>query len=116
MLGWLKANNPADFNQNVLKAVKWLGKQRGGYGGFGSTQSTILALKALIAYTQEHKKAVEPGDLRLSVNDAQVASLGFSGHLSDPLTLQVPDQFAMPPGNNKVRVEVTGKSVFPYTM
>src|SRR5262249_17000637 len=56
MLGWLKANNPSAFNANTLKAVKWVGQQRGGYGGFGSTQSTILTLKALIAYTKANKK------------------------------------------------------------
>ena len=42
MLGWLKLNSPAEFTIPVQKAVKWLGQQRGGYGGFGSTQSTIL--------------------------------------------------------------------------
>src|SRR5262249_35200950 len=43
VLGWLKANQPADFNVGVQKAVKWVGQQRGGQGSFGSTQSTILA-------------------------------------------------------------------------
>ena len=37
-LAWLKANRPADFHTNVQKAVQWIGQQRGGYGGFGSTQ------------------------------------------------------------------------------
>ena len=62
MLGWLKAN-PGEFNAAVQKAVKWIGQQRGGYGGFGSTQSTILALKALIAYTKANKKTPEAGEL-----------------------------------------------------
>src|SRR5439155_3705203 len=54
ILAWLKSNQP-EFTPNVQRAVKWIGQQRGGYGGFGSTQSTILALKALIAYAKANK-------------------------------------------------------------
>ena len=49
VLAWFKANQPREFTDCTEKAVRWIGTQRGGYGGFGSTQSTILALKALIA-------------------------------------------------------------------
>ena len=73
VLGWLKANRPAEFNAAVEKAVKWIGQQRGGYGGFGSTQSTILALKALIAYARANKKTAEAGELTLFVGDVRVA-------------------------------------------
>src|SRR5438046_6661516 len=55
VLGWLKAN-PGTFNAAVQKAVRWIGRQRGGHGSFGSTQSTILALKALINYTKANKR------------------------------------------------------------
>src|SRR5262249_3818833 len=37
VLAWLKANRPGDFNTSIQAAIKWLGQQRGGYGGFGST-------------------------------------------------------------------------------
>src|SRR5439155_21644242 len=72
LLGWLKANRPADFNDNVRKAARWIGQQRGGYGGFGSTQSTILALKALIAHTRSNKTIAAEADLVLFVNDKEV--------------------------------------------
>ena len=65
LLAWLKAKRPELFNTNVVSAVKWVGQQRGGYGGFGSTQSTILALKALIAFADSNKKTPEAGDLTL---------------------------------------------------
>src|SRR5262249_36169201 len=77
VLGWLKANRPADFNVPIQKAIKWIGQQRGGYGGFGSTQSTILALKALIAFAKANKKTSEAGELRLYVGEANVAHLPF---------------------------------------
>jgi hypothetical protein len=117
-LGWLKANRPEEFNPNVDKAVKWLGRQRGGYGGFGSTQSTILALKALIAHTREHKRPVEAGNLTMFVNDrdTQVAAKSFPANVQEPITLAVPDQEYLKPGPNRVRVQITGRNEFPYTL
>jgi hypothetical protein len=116
LLGWLKAN-PGAFNSSVQKAIKWLGQQRGGYGGFGSTQSTILALKALILYTKANKKTPEAGELHLFVGDKQVAALPFAAGSTEPLTLSVPDaETVLRPGKNPVRVEITGKNVFPYTV
>jgi anti-sigma factor RsiW len=116
VLGWLKAN-PGEFNAPIQKAIKWIGQQRGGYGGFGSTQSTILALKALILYTKANKKTPESGELHLFVADKQVAALPFVAGVTEPLTLSIPDaETTLHPGKNTVRVEITGKNVFPYTL
>src|SRR5581483_6903757 len=107
VLGWLKAN-PGEFNASVQKAIRWIGQQRGGYGGFGSTQSTILALKALIAYTRANKKTAEAGEIHLFVGDKQVSSLAFPAGASDAMTLELPEaEKNLQPGDNKVRVEIT---------
>jgi hypothetical protein len=117
MLGWLKANNPGAFNVAVQKAVQWIGQQRGGYGGFGSTQSTILALKALILHAKANKKTPEAGELHLYVGERQVASRPFAAGATEPLILDVPDaEKTLKPGKNPLRVEITGKNVFPYTL
>ncbi|XP_070542070.1 LOW QUALITY PROTEIN: alpha-2-macroglobulin-like [Ptychodera flava] len=39
-----------DVIGRVLPTVRWLTKQRNAYGGFSSTQDTVLALQALAAY------------------------------------------------------------------
>ena len=117
MLAWLKANNPAAFTPNVVKAVKWIGQQRGGYGGFGSTQSTILALKALIAYTKANKKTPEAGELTVYVGDKPAGKVAFPAGAAESLTLSLENvEETLQPGANKVRVEMTGKNVFPYTL
>jgi hypothetical protein len=117
-LAWLKANRPAEFHTSVHKAVQWLGKQRGGYGGFGSTQATILALKALIAFTRENRKTAEAGDLKLFLNGGAepVAVKHFAAGTLEPVVVQVPQEELLRPGANQVRVEVTGKNTFPYTL
>jgi A-macroglobulin TED domain/Alpha-2-macroglobulin family len=117
VLGWLKANRPADFNVPVQSAIKWIGQQRGGYGGFGSTQSTILALKALIAFTRANRKTAEPGDIRLFVGDRLVGQQHFEANTADAVTLAVPEpEKGLKVGNNPVRIEITGKNAFPYTL
>lgn len=117
-LGWLKANRPEEFTLQVDKAVKWLGQQRGGYGGFGSTQSTILALKALIAHTRAHKKPIEPGDIQLFVNDreAPVAIKSVTPGSQEPIVLTVPARDSLNPGLNRVRLQISSRNEFPYTL
>jgi hypothetical protein len=116
VLGWLKANRP-EFTAATRSAVEWIGKQRGGYGGFGSTQSTILALKALIAFTKANKRTAEAGELKLYLGDRLIASQPFAAGIQDALTLTVPESDRLlKPGKNDLRVEVTGKNTFPYTL
>jgi hypothetical protein len=117
-LAWLKANRPADFRANIDKATKWIGQQRGGYGGFGSTQSTILALKALIAYTKDNKKTAEGGELRLFVGGgaAPVAVQPFAAGTQEPIVVSLPEKHLLPAGKHTVRLEITGKNYFPYTL
>ncbi len=117
MLGWLKTDALA-FDKPIRAAVKWIGQQRGGYGGFGSTQSTILALKALIAHAAANKRIPEAGVVRLFIGDRQLTELPFPAGVDKPLTLSVPDpEKNLTPGVNTIRVEITGaKNVFPHTL
>jgi hypothetical protein len=103
------------FNRPVQSAVKWVGQQRGGYGGFGSTQSTILALKALIAFAKANKKTAEAGDLIVYLADKEVARKHFPAGAEEAVTLELNDaEKLLKPGKNSLRVEVTGKNSFPY--
>src|SRR5262249_50648578 len=65
LLAWMKANQPQEYHQNTSAAIKWIGQQRGGHGGFGSTQSTILALRALLVYAKTNTKPAVAGELVL---------------------------------------------------
>jgi alpha-2-macroglobulin-like protein len=116
-LGWLRANRPDAFNDSLEKAARWLGQQRGGYGGFGSTQSTILALKALIAFTQKSKTIAEDADLVLSVNGKEVARKRFTAGTREELALTLGEGAGLKPGPkpNVIRVEMA-KNNFPHTL
>ncbi len=117
ILALLKANRP-DFNNAVQKATKWLGQQRGGHGGFGATQSTILALKALISHARTSRSPAEDGELKLYLNDGKepVAVKAFIAKSLEPLIVSVPREDLLKAGKNNVRVEISGKNAFPYTL
>jgi hypothetical protein len=128
-LAWLKANRPDEFQVSLNRAVKWIGQQRGGHGAFGSTQATILALKALIAQRQEGQKNLKPGSLRLYFNeqpndqpvDVRDLSPGrqaaFRVGYSQPALLDPLEKNTqrLRPGNNKVRIDI-GDNALPYTL
>jgi hypothetical protein len=119
VLGWLKATQPEEFTTPIEKAVKWIGQQRGGYGGFGSTQSTILALKALIAHARANKKTAEAGEVKLFVGDSKEPAVtkGFAASAQDAIDLELPNpEKHLKAGKNALRVEISGKNNFPFTL
>ena len=117
LLGWLKANRPAEFTAAIQNGVKWLNQQRGGHGSFGATQSTVLALKALIAFTRSQKRMAEAGELTLYVNGRAVGKVAFSAQQQEALEILLPDaEEVLKPGKNDVRLEITTQSPIPYTL
>ncbi len=71
----------------------------------------------MILYTKANKKTPEAGELHLFAGAKQVASLSFPAGATEALTLRVPDaESTLKPGKNALRIEITGKNVFPYTL
>jgi len=54
---------------NASRAAKWLVSQRNAYGGYGSTQDTVVALQALTAYSTEARADV---DLRVTIDGKEL--------------------------------------------
>ena len=55
--------------------------------------------------------------MRLYVGDKEAASLAFPAGATEALTLELPDaETVLKPGKNDVRIEMTGKNTFPYTL
>ncbi|MFC1846743.1 alpha-2-macroglobulin family protein [Chloroflexota bacterium] len=53
---------------NASRAAKWLVSQRNAYGGYGSTQDTVMALQALIQYSSGGRADV---DLTVTINTSE---------------------------------------------
>jgi alpha-2-macroglobulin-like protein len=127
-LAWLRAGRPAEFNDPALRAGGWLLRQRGGTGSFGSTQATILALKALIEFSKASQNTIERGELRVAVQQANGQLLGDAPIVpgtTEPITIKLkekPGDDANPPievfrpGKNEVRVWTAEQTQIPYTL
>ncbi|MFO0864652.1 MAG: alpha-2-macroglobulin family protein [Gemmataceae bacterium] len=117
MLGWLKANRPEEFQAPIQKTMQWMTTQRQG-GGFGQTQSTILALKALVAHAKASRKTTESGSLIVVVESDGGQPLTFTKTFAagavDPLEVSIPAN-ALKKGKNRVKMELTGKNAFPFS-
>jgi hypothetical protein len=116
LLGWLRANDPKYFPA-VKAATKWVSQQRGGYGGFGSTQSTILALKALTLHAKTNARKPEAGTIRVLVGGKEVAARPFTEKDVDVIGLDVPDpDAAFKPGVNEVEIVTDAKQAYPFAL
>ena len=110
VLAWLRS--PA-HEDNVERAVAWLADACKG-GRYGSTQSTVLALQAIVAYDAAHAKPKAPGTVRLLVDGSLVGAVPFDSSSQGALTL--PDFAAhLSPGSHTISVEMEGGSPMPIT-
>ena len=64
-LAWLRAGN--DFVPNVEKAIKGLAEASKD-GSYGATQSTVLALRAVLEYDRVRSASRKPGAVKLFVD------------------------------------------------
>jgi alpha-2-macroglobulin-like protein len=99
----------------VRKAVDWLTNNRGGYGQWGATQATILALKAFIRYVEASKQTQGPGSVVVQVGGKNVGTARWEAGHKDPIVVELPSE-AFGPGKNEVRMLIDGKDELPYSM
>jgi uncharacterized protein YfaS (alpha-2-macroglobulin family) len=115
VLGWLKANRPDLFAENVRKAMTWITAQRGAAGSFGPTQSTVMALKALVAHARANKRPAETGELTVFVGGTQAAKKAYNNQVPGPVVVELPEKL-FKPGQTEVRVETTAQQQYPVSV
>lgn len=114
LLALLKAQNP-DV-QAISSAVKFLVGARSGYGGFGSTQATILALKALTKYAEFSKRTDEAGTIELLVNGKVAGQKDFAKGERNNITIDGLEQY-IAQGKQQIEVRYKGcKQPLPYAV
>ena len=111
ILALLRAGRPA---VKLNDSVQWLLKQRTG-GGFGNTQSTILALKALVAYTQASRTTTADGDLTVRVNGNAVARRHFNKGEQGVILVDGLEQFLVP-GANDIDLQLDSAMSLPFNL
>jgi len=109
---WLR--NPA-YAPNVEHAIEYLSGVCKG-GRFGSTQSTILALQAIVAYDLAHAKPRAPGTLQLVVDDRPVGKpIAFNKDTQGAIELPSFSEL-LHEGKHEIQVVMTGGVEMPYSI
>jgi hypothetical protein len=95
------------------RAVRWLLENRGGFGEWGATQATVLALKALTAHANLQKKLLAPGTVKVSVNGAAAVKQSYGPSQAEGLVFELA---GLLPGKNTVDITHDGKEELPFTL
>jgi hypothetical protein len=112
VLAWMREPS---YAANVEKGLKWIVESNKS-GRFGSTQSTILALRSIIAYDAAHARPKAPGRVILSVDGRIVGSpVAFTADTQGALVLP---EFAskLGPGKHTMFLKMEDGSSMPFSM
>lgn len=112
MLAWMRQPT---FTPNVEKSMQWLFNQSKD-GRYASTQSTILALKAIIDYDKSRARPKNAGQLALLI-DGKVVGDPIDFDTKTEGALVFPD-FAksLPAGKHDVELKMINGGAMPYSL
>ena len=112
VLAWLR--DPG-FAGQVERSMKFLADSCEG-GRYGSTQSTVLALRAIVAYDEARSRPKTPGKLGIWVDGKPVGtSVAFDGNTQG--TIMLPDIApALRSGSHTVEVRMEAGAPMPYSI
>ncbi|HYO56404.1 MG2 domain-containing protein [Archangium sp.] len=112
VLAWLR--EPA-YAGNVERSMKFLADSCQG-GRYGSTQSTVLALRAIVAYDKARAAKRAPGVVRVFVNGQPVGNaVRFDASAQEALKLPDVSEL-LTPGERKLELRMEGGTRMPYSI
>ena len=111
-LAWMKLPEYAD---EANRAVGWIIDNRQGRGGFGSTQATVLALKALLEHAKSKRRSGGGGKLTVSRETALLAETSFSAGRHQAVMIAGLEE-KLTSGDNRLIIGLTGNNGLPYTL
>src|ERR1051326_6827419 len=112
VLAWL--HDPS-YSADVERGLKWIVESNKN-GRFGSTQSTILALRSIVAYDAAHARPKAPGRVVLSLDGKTVGTpVIFTAGSQGALVLP---EFAsrLEPGKHTVTLRMEDGSSMPFSI
>jgi len=117
VLAVLKANSPE--NEKMLReCVKWIAGQRGGYGGFGSMQSTTRAPKWLIEVAKKNPRLDGDGTVTLTLKGKKIGEKAFKKTDTDGIIIDIADAETLFPqgSDSEIEISITSKKPIPFTL
>jgi hypothetical protein len=99
----------------VEKGVAWMQNNRGGFGQWGATQATVLALKAMTRYAQANRKMDAPGAVTVTINGSPAGEVRYEAGSREPVTITA-DAKLFRTGKNTIALVHKGKDAVPFTV
>jgi hypothetical protein len=114
VLAMIKSGKPDP--KGLESAVQSLVNARSGAGGFGSTQGTILGLKAMVEYTKFAKKTDEAGIVEIHVDGKKVAEQAYEAGRREAVEIKGLEAY-LGQGQHTIEVKYKGvKNPLPYSV
>jgi len=111
-LAWLRE---PDYAANVEKCMKYLADSCKA-GRYGSTQSTVLALRAIVAYDRQRARPKAPGRVRIFVDGQGVGDwVAFSPDTKGAVTLPDVSEL-LKAGEHRIEVRMEEGGEMPYAV
>lgn len=99
----------------VQTLLEFLRSSRDYGGGFGSTQATVIALKALQAFHQQTGNNAEPGKIRVRVNQTWLDTLSYTPKQLQKLQVEFGQW--LKPGQNEIEViQESAEQAIPFLL
>ncbi|REG37259.1 uncharacterized protein YfaS (alpha-2-macroglobulin family) [Archangium gephyra] len=112
VLAWLREPS---HTVNVERSMRFLADSCEG-GRYGSTQSTVLALRAIVAYDQARSAKRAPGSVRVYVDGRPVGgAVKFDGKTQEALKLPDVSEL-LTAGERKLELRMEGGWELPYSI
>jgi A-macroglobulin TED domain/MG2 domain/CarboxypepD_reg-like domain/TonB-dependent Receptor Plug Domain/Alpha-2-macroglobulin family len=97
------------------KAMDFLAKAKTNFG-YGNTQATVLALKALVEHTKYAKRTAESGDIVVYVDGARAKTAHFKADEKNDIIINGLERYIRE-GNHKIEVRFENcKDAMPYEL
>src|SRR5205814_1174256 len=112
VLGLIKAGG---FMPQVRHGVEWLTKNRGGFGQWGATQATVLALKAMTAYARASSRTPGSGTITVLVNGQPLQRASYAAGRHEPIRITAEGSL-FTTGANHIEIQHAGRAELPYSV
>ncbi len=99
----------------VRSGVDWLNEHRGGFGQWGSTQATVLSLRAMTAYASASRATRGPGEVELRINGESAGRFAYEAGHRDAIVFDgLGELFTS--GANTIELLLDGEEPLPYSV
>ena len=102
--------------KSLMNGVRFLIGTRSGDGAFGSSQGTIMALKALTNYAKFSKKTQENGTIEIYIDKRKVKEISYLAGETKAIEIDSLEEF-LAIGKHKIQVQFKGcENPLPYSI